>query len=327
MTRFTIIFVLEMCWGALMKTRRSAKRARMADATTTSADAAPSELGYVTELLPGVAAVNHRRIVGQPWDERLKRPAFYKKTLDGLAERAQQEGDVFMGTDPWGRPVPYYRCGLTNRYLPLDAMEIGHKKRWKAFVKDTNPANRAEAAQAYNDASNLELQWATANHSHDFEKPLRQPGLPPRDEEALYRQIGKTPTRLQTARWDRAAGRPLSPEQQEMLRLDSSDTLTRSELAKLQRYDRAPPPPLPQAPTVYEGPVHRLTVKRRRDGSSKADPAPDASDAVSASEPSEVRAVTEVAAAADPPPVLEVASSVAKVADVAEDAAEVVAIF
>lgn len=102
-------------------------------------------------------------------EQSFSRPSgWYDNTYEALLERANKK----VVDDPFhiGRKVMLIQCGNTGQPCTADAMDIGHKVDWATYLARVGPETVREAINAYNDLANLQLESASANRSHDWER-------------------------------------------------------------------------------------------------------------------------------------------------------------
>lgn len=93
---------------------------------------------------------------------------FDNATIQEVYRRAEQMRIKFP--PPNGPLTVFYKCRSCKKWFQYEAMQIGHIQKWADYVENTQPANTAEATDAYNDLNNLELECSTCNAGHAFEE-------------------------------------------------------------------------------------------------------------------------------------------------------------
>ncbi|WFE58493.1 DUF4157 domain-containing protein [Micromonospora sp. WMMD712] len=74
-------------------------------------------------------------------------------------------------TDPWtDQIIQMWQCASCRNGVGYAGVDLGHKVDWRAYLHTKGVLNLAEARAAYNDLDNLQIECATCNRSHDFER-------------------------------------------------------------------------------------------------------------------------------------------------------------
>ncbi len=99
----------------------------------------------------------------------LNRLDWYAKTRESVIDEAESRTvvDPFSET---GQPILMWQCQSCRRGVTYPGIDIGHRTPWKAYLKSKGVTTLAEARDAYNDLNNLQVECATCNRSHDFER-------------------------------------------------------------------------------------------------------------------------------------------------------------
>jgi len=118
--------------------------------------------GYQPRLA-GQARANN----GQAYNQAtFQRPLFDDATINRVYRDAPQQ----TAANPINqRQEQYYQCARCLHWSPYEAMQIGHITTWARYLAGVQPADTAEARDAYNDLDNLQLECSTCNGSHAWE--------------------------------------------------------------------------------------------------------------------------------------------------------------
>jgi hypothetical protein len=97
----------------------------------------------------------------------LERPAWYPGTRDAVIDRAEKR----HFTDPFTeRPALIWQCASCENGVTYPGIDIGHRVPWKEYLLSKGVLTKVEATAAYNDLRNLQIECATCNRSHDYER-------------------------------------------------------------------------------------------------------------------------------------------------------------
>lgn len=97
----------------------------------------------------------------------LDRPDWYPRTRESVIDNAESR----RVTDPFtDQPTLMWQCASCRRGVTYPGIDIGHRQPWKQYLQSKGVTNDDEARAAYNDLNNLQIECATCNRSHDFER-------------------------------------------------------------------------------------------------------------------------------------------------------------
>jgi hypothetical protein len=99
----------------------------------------------------------------------LNRPEWYERTRESVIGMYESRSvpDPFSET---GQPMLVWQCASCKRGVTYPGIDIGHRVPWQEYLRSKGVQTIAEAKDAYNDVHNLQIECATCNRSHDFER-------------------------------------------------------------------------------------------------------------------------------------------------------------
>ncbi|MFI9328422.1 DUF4157 domain-containing protein [Kitasatospora sp. NPDC052868] len=99
----------------------------------------------------------------------LDRLDWYARTRESLIDNSESRSvvDPFSET---GQPVLMWQCASCRRGVTYPGIDIGHRVPWQQYLRAKGVTTMDEAKVAYNDLNNLQIECATCNRSHDFER-------------------------------------------------------------------------------------------------------------------------------------------------------------
>lgn len=99
----------------------------------------------------------------------LNRLDWYPNTRESVISQYESRSvvDPFSET---GQPILMWQCASCKRGVTYPGIDIGHRVPWQEYLRSKGVTTMSEAKDAYNDLHNLQIECATCNRSHDFER-------------------------------------------------------------------------------------------------------------------------------------------------------------